>query len=127
MFEKASRLQLRFETARGQIMVEDLWNIPLDGEFSLNAVAKSLNRQLKASEEEDFVHPTATVDARIQLAFDIVKHIIAVRVAEAEESERKVALRQKKDRILRILAEKEDSALQEKSADELRKLLDTLN
>ncbi len=41
MFEEASKLKLRFETTRGLVAVEDLWDIPLIGNngFSLDILA----------------------------------------------------------------------------------------
>ena len=41
MFEKASRLKLRFKTQNGIIAVDDLWDLTLD---SLNTLAKALNK-----------------------------------------------------------------------------------
>ena len=64
MFEQASRLKLRFTTARGSLSVEDLWDLPLTsttGKPNLDDIAKSLNRELRAtSEETSFVEPNAT-------------------------------------------------------------------
>ena len=48
-FEKASRLKLRFNTAKGDITVEDLWDLKLESRngFDLESVAQSLNRAVK--------------------------------------------------------------------------------
>ena len=49
IFEQASRLKLTFSTNKGQLSVEHLWDLSLD---SLDTLAKGVNRELKASEEE---------------------------------------------------------------------------
>ena len=84
MFEKAARLKLRFDTPRGNLTVEDLWDIPLTGQqISLDNVAKAVNKGLKASEEESFVAKPSSKDRVLSLKLDILKHVIRVRLAEA--------------------------------------------
>ena len=55
MFEKATRLKLRFETVRGYVTTEDLWDIPLSAVngFCLDTIAKNLNKKLKELEKAD--------------------------------------------------------------------------
>lgn len=129
MFEKASRLKLRFGTARGSLTVEDLWDLPLTstvGKPNLDDIAKSLNREIRASAEEtSFVEPTGpTHSTELQLAFDIVKHIIEVKVAERTKANDAAKKRETKQKILEIIAAKQDEALRNKSLEELQALVD---
>jgi hypothetical protein len=87
MFEQAARLKVRYSTAKGQLTVEDLWDLPLTsttGKANLNDIAKGLNRELKNADDEDFVNRATSTNTELALKFDIVKHIIAVRLAENE-------------------------------------------
>ena len=127
MFENASRMKLRFESNVGLITTEDLWDLPLvsaSNGVSLDEIAKSMNKQLKDS-EESFVEATNPNEA-LELAFNIVKYIIKIKLAEAEV--RKAAANKKamKEKILSVLADKEDDALKNKSPNALKKMLDEL-
>ena len=127
MFEKASRLKLRFETIRGNATAEDLWDLPLtSSDISLDNIAKSLNRTIKDSEEESFVIKQTGGDAITVLKLDIVKHVIKIKLEEAEARNREVEVKAKKERIMAILADKEDDDLKGKSAEELTGLLEDL-
>lgn len=130
MFEKATRLALRFATAtQGLVSTEDLWNLPLTsaaGKTSLDQVAVALFKQLKSGDDVSFVTATKKSDAVTQLKFDIVKHIIDVRVAEAEENAKKKANADKKQQLLGLIASKEVQALEGKSVEELTAMVNAL-
>ena len=129
MFEKASRLKLRFETARGLFTAEDLWDLPLTsprGNPNLDDIAIALNKRLKEVTTESFVTKTTRSNEALQLSFDIVKHVIEVKLAENEEAKKKTEQKQRKDRILEILAHKQDKALEDLPIEELQKLAEAL-
>lgn len=132
MFEQASRLKLRFESSRGLLTVEDLWELPLQsstGRPNLDGIAIGLYEQVKHTADiPSFVNPTTENEqaSTLQLAFDIAKHIIGVRVAERDELKLASERREKKQRILELIARKEDEALGERSVDELRALAESL-
>lgn len=121
MFEKASKLKLRFTTSKGLITVEDLWDFRLTG---LDSIAKDLYRKLKESDVESFVVKTSKKDELIQLRFDIVKHIIDRRLKSAEMARKTKATKERKQRIMAIIEEKEDQSLKDASIEDLRKMLD---
>lgn len=132
LFEKASRIKLRFDTPRGYISVEDLWDFPLtsyDG-ASLDTVARALRKQLKDTDDDtSFVNSTTTVsaaDKKLQLAFDIAKRIIEVKLAEREAAQVRSDNSAKKQRILEIIARKEDNELEGKPLEELQNLVGAL-
>lgn len=131
MFEQASRLKFRFDSARGQLTVEDLWDLPLTssvGRPCLDDIARQLNRALKTNQEEDvsFVEPATPKTTILQDKFDIVKHIIAVRLAERNAAADERARAEKKQRILEIIAKKQDASLESASTEELETMLAAL-
>lgn len=125
LFEKATRLSLRFASTKGLISVEDLWVLPLTSakNSSLDSLAKDINAQLKASGEESFVEVKTSKDCVLQLKLDILKHIIKVRLEENKASHDAVERKAKKAKIMSLLADKQDSALANKSEEELQKML----
>lgn len=129
MFEKAARLKLRFDTPQGKLSVEDLWELPLSAARSANLddIAKGLNRELKNSDtEESFVKKSTPSNTVLKLKFELVKHIIAVRLTEADEAEKAQANRTRKQQILNLIAQKQDAALSEKSVEELTAMVSDL-
>ena len=126
MFKQASRLKLRFVTPKGGLSVEDLWDLPLTGKpgtANLDDIAKELYKKHRDGDELSFVTTIRKSDTVTKLQFDIVKHIIEVRLAENAQREQVAVNRAKKDRILAIMAEKEDDSLKGASMDELKRML----
>lgn len=123
MFEQATRLKLRFKITQGLITVEDLWDLPL---VSLDTLAKALNRELKEVAEESFIAEESTSSKKLNLAFEIVKHVITVKLEDREVAKEQIVKSQRKATIQRILAAKEDETLQGMSAEDLRKELESL-
>ena len=122
MFEQASRLKLRFESAKGLLSVEDLWDLPLTStrSTSLDEIARSLHLQLKSGTDVSFVDPEKKSDPAIQMAFDLVKHVIDTRLAENAAAAAASANKERKQKLLGILANKQDEALLGMSVEDLR-------
>ena len=121
MFERAARLKLRFTTSKGTQSIEDLWDLPLESPkgASLEDIAKDLNRQVKESVEESFVKAPSTANAELVLKFEIVKYIIKVRMEEATAKKLKSGNKAKRERVLAVLASKQEQGLAELSEPEL--------
>lgn len=129
MFEKANRMKLRFTTPKGVLSVEDLWDLPLTsstGKANLDDIAKALHRKLKDEADTSFVEPSATGDKTLQLQFDIVKHIIDIRIDERNAAAIARANKDKKQMILELIAKKKNEELANASLDELEKLAESL-
>ena len=129
MFEIATRKKLRFDTTKGLLTVEDLWDLPLtasNNKACLDDVARALHYQLKDSEEVSFVKPITSDNEDIKLAFEIVKHVITVKMTEAATARDAQAAREKKQKIMAIIDQKKDQALTEMSVDELSKLIESM-
>lgn len=123
MFEKASKQKLRFESTKGLLTTEDLWDLPLSSRsgFDLDSVAKAVNQKLKAEVEESFVQTTANSAAnQLNLKLEILKHIIADKQAKAREAEQRVLQAQARQKLEDVLAKKKDSELENLSIEEIQ-------
>ncbi len=132
IFEQASQCKLRFESNRGRISVEQLWDLPLTttdaNTVSLDDLAKAANRVLKQTNEESFVEtaPNA-VNALAQLQLDILKHVIAYKIAENKRKADAAVRRAERARILAQLAQRDQKDLEAMDRDALLKKLDDLD
>lgn len=130
IFEYATRMKLRFTSARGELTTEQLWELPLrsrDG-FDLDNIAKAVNKILKSEAEESFVRTDRRTEAqeKAEVALQVIKHIIAVKLAEEDSAKKRAANKVEKELLLKILAEKQAGELSALSAEELKRRLDNL-
>jgi hypothetical protein len=133
IFEYAVRTKLRFQSSKGELTIEQLWDVPLrsksvDDLFNLNAVAKAANKAWKDITEESFVETTKTPEhARRETALKVVKYIIDTKLAEEETAKKRADNKLEKEKLLAILAEKQDGKLSEMSEKELQKRIAALS
>lgn len=123
IFEVALRGRYRFDF-KGVINTEDLWVLSTK---DLDTIFKGLNAQLKQVKEESLLKLRTTQDKEIETKVEIIKYIVQVKL---EEEQLKVNLKEqkiKKQKIMELLSAKQDNALQNKSEEELQKMLDELD
>lgn len=118
MFDKATRMKLRFPY-KGQCTVEDLWDL---GVTALDGIYKALRSAQKEQDGESLLSEKKE-NAELALQVEIVKHIVGVKQAEAEDKRKAVERKAQKERIMEIIAQKQDESLKGKSIDELTALL----
>ena len=123
IFEQASQQKLRFPSVKGELTTEQLWDLPLQSknQFDLDTVAKTVNNELKNVTEESFVATTTSpVKTILELKFEIVKHVIAVRIATNAAARDQAARKAEKDKLIGILADKQDEALKGLTPEEIQ-------
>lgn len=123
IFEYAVRNKVRFPF-KGMISVEDLWDLSLT---NLDSIYKTLNKQIKQLEEESLLATRTSVDTELEVQIAIVKHIVSVKLEEQKAREKASIKKAQKQKIMSIIATKEDEALQNSSVEDLRKMLDELD
>jgi ribosomal protein L29 len=123
MFEYALRHKFRFQF-KGVITVEDLWDLSIE---DLDTLYKSLRKQLKNSEEESLLAKKNPDDEILSRKIDIVKYIFETKQAEANMKLLEKARKEQRQKIMSIMAAKQDEELQGKSLEDLQKMLDSLN
>ena len=129
IFEQATRRAIRFESAKGDLSVEQLWDLPLQSrnQFDLDTVAKTVNRQLNAVTEESFFSVRENpAKETLSLKLEIVKHIISVKLQEAEEARNRANKASEKEKLLRLLDEKQNEALRALTPEEIQERLKAL-
>lgn len=120
LFEVASRNKIRFNTNKGQISVEDLWDLSLT---DLDKVAKAVSKALKEDTEESFIKPATRVNTELTTKLELVKHVISVRLGE-QEARKKAAEKASQIAVLEdLLMRKQLEQLESLDAESIKKQL----
>lgn len=122
MFIKATRNKVRFPY-RGLVSVEDLWEL---SPTELDKIYKSLNKQQKQANEESLLEVKTDEDELLTMQIEIVKYIVSVKLEEKKAAENAKARKGQKEKLLRLLADKQDEELKGKTAEEIQKMIDEL-
>ena len=128
MWIEALSKKLRFEY-KGQISIEDLFDLSLN---ELDEIYRKLKKELdeyKQYSEDSLLNKDDEKDEtseELQLKIDIVTAVFNHLKKQQEELQRKIALQNQRDKILGIIADKQDEELSNKSISELKELLDDM-
>jgi hypothetical protein len=125
-YKYAAQNRLRFPSSRGDISVEDLFDLPLTSKngFDLDSVAKAVNARLKAELEESFVTPPTNPKKKLlEISLEIVKDVIATKQEENAAALARAQRKAQKQKILEALERKKDESLSQASIDDLQKQL----
>lgn len=122
MFEIAVRNKFRFPY-KGAISAEDLWDLSVQ---QLDSIFKTLKSQEKKAQEESLLETRTPEDEILTAKIEIVKYIVAVKLDEAKQAEHAREMRNQKQKILGILAEKQDEDLRSKTPEELIAMLNQI-
>lgn len=121
LFKVAVKKKYRFNY-RGLISVEDLWDLSVE---DLDKIFKSLKSQQRNASEESLLKAVSKEDKELNNKIEIIKIIVADKLAASDRAKKAAAQRMQNQRILEIMADKQDAALKEKSVEELQAMLTT--
>lgn len=122
MFETAVRQKYRYPF-KGMISTEDLWDLSLS---NLDAVFKVLNAEKKQSEEESLLSVKSDKDTALDNKIAIVRYIVSVKLDEREKAAKAAEVKAQREKILSIMANKQEADLANKSIEELKAMLEEL-
>ena len=123
MFAYATRNKVRFPY-KGLISTEDLWDLSVT---ELDKIFKTLNAQAKQSQEESLLESKNDGDELLENQIEIVKHIVSVKLREQKAREREADKAAQRQKIMAIIARKQDESLENASLDDLQTMLDSLS
>lgn len=119
IFEVALRMKFRFNF-RGLISVEDLWTLSVE---ELDLIYRDLSSHKRKEAEDSLLDIRSVESFEIDTKIEIIKHIVKVKMDEADQKVSAKLNQDRKDKIKAILANKEDQALENLSEEELRDML----
>lgn len=122
IFEKAIRIKLRVESNRGLLTVEDLWDLKVE---ELDTLYRKFKKEARDAEEESLINPVKA-DERLNLKIEVLKHVVTVKLTEREAATKRAETNRKKAELLELIKSKENSAMAEKSLDELMEMYNAL-
>lgn len=123
MYKEGIRSKVRFETSKGLLSIEQLWDL---SRTQLATVVRNLKKKLKEDSDDDlaFLDDTAKqVDKLDQLKFNIAKDIYLTKKAEYDASVNEAEIKANNQKILAIIKEKQEASLKDMSVEDLEKLI----
>lgn len=118
-YKLASREKLRFQTPKGLLSVEQLWDLSIT---ELDALAVSLDNEYKESGKKSFIVKSSAKDKTAKLKFDIVLDVLSTKVDEKTAVAEAAADREHNKKIDALIAEKQDESLKGKSIAQLERM-----
>jgi len=122
IFEVANSKKFRFNF-KGLISTEDLFDLSVK---DLDSIFKTLNSQLKQTREESLLEVKSTEDQILDIKIEIVKHIFNLKQEEEAKRIKAKENKEKKQKLMEILANKENQDLLNKSKEDIQKMLNEL-
>lgn len=126
IFKQATKLKLRFSSVRGDLTVEDLWDLPLTSKsnLSLDGVGKPIQKALRESDEDSLVAvPTTSKNELNSLRLAVIKEIISVKQEENLIKQNQAAIESQKALLKQALASKKVDEINSLSVEEIEKRL----
>lgn len=121
LFKIATKKKYRF-SYKGQVTVEDLWDLSVE---ELDKIYKNLKSLQKNASEESLLQTVTKEDKELNNKIEIIKTIVTDKLAAKDRAMKAASQRAQNQRILEIMADKQDAALKEKSIEELQNMLIT--
>lgn len=119
-FKLASQQKLRFQTNKGLLSVEQLWDLSLE---DLDTLAISLETEHKESGKKSFLVKTSAKNKITKLRFDVVLDVLNTKVEEIQAAQEATEIKEHNKKIIALIAEKKDEVLKGKSINQLEAML----
>lgn len=119
-FKQATQQKLRFQTNRGVLSTEQLWDLSLN---ELDSLAVSLETEHKESGKKSFLITKSVKDKTAKLRFDIVLDVLNTKAEEAQALTDAQEVKEHNNKIISLIAEKQDESLKGKSIKQLEAML----
>jgi hypothetical protein len=124
LFITAARKKYRFDSGRGLVTVEDLFDLALE---SLDKIAVGLDEAIQKAGKKSFIAKRTDSTTELDNKLEIVKFVITTKQEEAEARKARSEKVAKKAMLEELLNKKNLEKLQGMSAEEIQKQIDELS
>lgn len=127
-FEYAVRNKLRFPF-KGQISIEDLFDLSVE---DIDKIYKTLKVKKKELDENSYsifedVENTETKESKnIDVSIEILRSVAQEKIDEKNKRENEIINKAKKEKLMEILERKRNADLENKSEEELLKMIEDM-
>ena len=119
-FKQATKEKLRFQTNKGLLSTEQLWDLSL---AELDALAVELQEKYEESGKKSFLVKRSVKDKTAKLRFDVVLDVLQTKSDEMEEAKQKAEDKKHNEEIMQLIVEKQKEGLKGKSIKQLESML----
>lgn len=124
MYKQAAQLKLRFDTPKGQLSVEQLFDLTMtDLSLSIRKVNATLKKEKAVDDELAFLEGKDAVETQNSLRFKILKDVYLTKKEARDAAALDYEKKQRNQRIAELIAKKKDEELESKSVEELEAML----
>lgn len=128
LYKKAAQVKLRIQTCKGLLSVEDVWGLSLANlDASIRSLAPLVKKYQTEDSDLDFLSSNSDTKSEetslLELSFEILKDVY---ITKKEEANAKAKARETKEfnqKIMSLIAEKQESSLKDKSIEELMAMI----
>ncbi len=117
LFLIAAKNKFRFETTKGALAAEDLFDLNL---ASLDRIAQGLDEKIQKLPRKSFIGRSTASDTGLSQQLSVVEAVINVKQAENDKAKTKAAKATQRTFLENLLMKKEEEKLGSLSADEIR-------
>lgn len=132
IFEKATRTKLRFLSPKGNLSVENLWDLPLESRdgFDLDYLYREISGEKQEADKGSIVSSLRgkqnSKSSIIDLKLEILTHIIKTKVEDENKAVDAAKISQERQQLLAALDNVKKSELAGLSAEEIQERLKKL-
>ena len=121
MYKLASQMKLRFQSTKGELTTEQLWDVSIE---DLDKILVSLDSEVKGQTDKVSFLIKATKKSEItKLKFDIAFDVFNSRIEEANKLSTARIEKERKDKVLAVINRKKEGLLEEMSIEDLEAML----
>ena len=128
LYKKAAQVKLRIQTCKGLLSVEDVWGLSLANlDTSIRSLAPAVKNTQTADSDLDFLSSNSETKSEetslLELSFEILKDVYITKKEEANARAKAKETKEFNQKIMSLIAEKQESSLKDKSIEELMAMI----
>jgi hypothetical protein len=125
IYKQAAQQKLRFDTTRGSLSAEQLFDLPLTVlATAIRNLRGIMKKEVQVEDDLSFLDQPVKANTANQLRFEILKDVYLTKKAEVAAVIADRERKERNQRIMELIKNKQDKELENKSIEELKAMLD---